>query len=346
MTGRACSPAGGSSRRHAIITGATPGTIAEMTDAYRTSGLACPQCANAALRDFQGRLVCDECNGMLIAGGDLTESIHELDGSTEVLAFTDERPAEKSCPRCRHPMTTAALRLGTLALPGRFSRCASDGIWFPRDAMTALFARVSRRGGFRGLGTVGTSGGGGGNTGPGVASVASVPSGHGGMSGAMASIQNAFGAGAPASGGLAISHWQSRRPRVHTLFVSAHKDRRLGCPSCKETALTYHGERWQCGTCAGSFVENVALAAMVMEMSQKPWDVPAVSGGPGDRACPVCATPMIVEVLEAVTIDRCASHGVWFDDTELQAALQHASAEPSGIRGWLKQLFHRHGTTG
>ena len=316
-----------------------------MTDAYRTPGFACPSCTNAALRDFQGRLVCDECNGMLITAADLTESIHELDGSTEQLAFADEQPAEKSCPRCRHPLTSCAIRLGAARLPGAFLRCAADGIWFPRDAMTALFATVSRRGGFRGLGAVGTGAGRGSGGNPGVASVANVPSGHGGMSGAMASIQNAFGASAPASGGLAISHWQSRRPRVHTLFVSAHKDRRLGCPSCKETALTYRGERWECGTCAGSFVENAALTAMVIEMSQKPWDVPVVSGAPGDRPCPVCAVPMTVEVLEAVTIDRCEPHGVWFDDHELQAALSHASAAPLGIGGWLKQLFHRHGKT-
>ena len=316
-----------------------------MSDAYRTSGFACPSCPNAALREFQGRLVCDECNGMLIAATDLTESIHELDGSSDVLAFIDEQPAPQGCPRCHHPMVTCAIELGTLRLAGTFLRCASDGIWFPRDAMTALFARVSRRGGFRGLGAVGTGGGRGGVSGSGAPSVANVPSGHGGMSGAMASIQNAFGGGAPASGGLAISQWQARRPRVHTLFVSAHKDRRLGCPSCKETALAYRGTRWECATCAGSFVENAALAAMVSEMSQQPWDVPVMSGAPGDRACPICAEPMIVEVLEAVTIDRCAPHGVWFDDTELAAALEHASAEPRGIGGWLKQLFHRHGTT-
>jgi Zn-finger nucleic acid-binding protein len=53
---------------------------------------------------------------------------------------------------------------------------------------------------------------------------------------------------------------------------------------------------------------------------------------------------MVVEVLEAVTIDRCSPHGVWFDEAELQTALHHAS-EPhrSGVGSWVKQLFHRHG---
>jgi hypothetical protein len=164
------------------------------------------------------------------------------------------------------------------------------------------------------------------------------------MSAAMAGIANAFGRGGPASSALAISNWHDHRPRVHTLFVSAHKDRRLGCPACKETALSYQGHRWGCATCAGSFVENAALAAMIAEMSQQPWAAPAVSGAPGDRACPLCGAAMLVELLEAVTIDRCADHGVWFDDEELQAALHHAGAPPLGIGGWLKQLFHRHGS--
>jgi Zn-finger nucleic acid-binding protein len=228
--------------------------------------------------------------------------------------------------------------------------CANDGVWFPRDAMTAVFARVSRRGGFRGLGATSASSAGGmhgvsGSATFSVQAVGNMPSGHGGMSAAMAGIANAFGGGSPASSGLAISHWSANRPRVHTLFVSAHKDRTLGCPACKlDAKLAYQGDRWVCATCAGSYIETAALAAMIEEMALKPWVVPPVSGKPGDRACPICATPMIVELLEGVTIDRCATHGVWFDDTELQAALVHASSPGSGGMGsWIKQLFHRHG---
>jgi ribosomal protein S27AE len=319
-----------------------------MTDAYRTSAFACPRCSNSALREFHDRLVCDECNGMLISLDDITESIHELDGSKDKLDITDGKAADKRCPRCSLAMAPCTIKLGEMTVYGQFLHCAAHGLWFPRDAMTALFARVSRRGGFRGMGAVAGVGGGlgtGGRGGNDSSVIANMPSGHSGMSGAMASINQAFSSGGPASAGLAISNWQSRRPRVHTLFVSAHKDRKLGCPSCKEAALAYLGDRWACSTCAGSFVENAALAAMVEEMAQKPWAVPAVSGAPGERACPICKAPMLVEVLEAVTIDRCGQHGVWFDDTELQTALHHASAEPHGIGSWLRQLFLRHGST-
>ncbi|MCX5743236.1 MAG: zf-TFIIB domain-containing protein [Proteobacteria bacterium] len=311
---------------------------------YRTSGLLCPSCPTSSpLREFQHRLVCDECAGMLIAVDDFVDSLREIDGSTDELTFSNEAPTAKACPRCARELSSCVLRFGKLKLVGSFSRCERDGIWFPRDAMTAVFARVSRR----------SSGmGGGGPISPsssGTLSYGNVAGG--GMSGAMSSIANAFGRGAAASAGLRVGNWSSHRPRVHTLYVSAHKDRRLGCPSCKETALSYAGDRWPCHTCAGAFVENAALAAMVEELSAAPWEVPVGAGALGERACPVCTRPMMVEVLEAVTIDRCGDHGVWFDEHELQDALHHVidpsfgGDAPTGIGGWVKRLFWRHGTT-
>jgi TFIIB-like protein len=267
-----------------------------MSDVYRTSGFQCPSCPSSPLREFGRRLVCDECNGMMIEADDFAASIHELDGGTEPLEIADPQPQTKACPRCTRALTSCTLSIGTLALKGRFLRCDRDGVWVPREAMTAVFARASHR-----------------------------PRANDGK-------------------GLAISQWRDTRPRVHTLFVSAYKDRRLGCPVCKETRLHYHGDRWSCSTCSGAFVENAALTAMVEEITAQPWEIPAVTGAGSDRHCPVCAALMTVEVLEAVTIDRCAPHGVWFDDSELQTALHHASSPDRGVGSWIKQLFHRHGT--
>jgi ribosomal protein S27AE len=297
-------------------------------------------CTNALLREFHGRLVCDECAGMQIASDDFAASLHEIDGATDPLEVVRLGVSSVGCPQCPHPMTTCTLRLGSLALAGTFLGCARHGIWIPREAMTAAFARVSRRGGFRGLGAVGAGGGGQDRGGGGGApAIANVPSGHGGMSGPMASIRGAFSAGAPASSRLAISHWQARRPRVHTLYVSAHKDRRLGCPACRDRVLGYHGDRWTCEGCGGGFVENAALVAMIEEMANGPWALPDASGTPGERPCPICSAAMVVEPFEGVTIDRCSEHGVWFDDSELQAALHHVADPPTGLGAWLKRLF-------
>jgi Zn-finger nucleic acid-binding protein len=126
------------------------------------------------------------------------------------------------------------------------------------------------------------------------------------------------------------------------LFVSAYKERTLGCPSCKDTKLSFQGDLWACATCNGCFVEDAALTAMVSEMSRQPWQPPPAKGGLGERVCPVCEKRMVVEVLEAVTIDRCEGHGVYFDPDELQTALAHA-AEPQQVTSWVQRLFHRHG---
>lgn len=295
-----------------------------MSDVYRTSGFQCPSCPSSPLREFGRRLVCDECNGMMIEADDFAASIHELDGGIEPLVIADEQPSTQACPRCTREMSSSTLSIGKLALKGRFMRCDRDGVWMPREAMTAVFARASHspRAASRG----------------GIATPVS-----GGMATTLRSIENAVGSG-PATRRLAISEWRDARPRVHTLFVSAYKDRRLGCPVCKETRLHYHGDRWSCTTCSGSFVENAALTAMVEEMTAQPWEIPAVAGAGSDRHCPVCAELMTVEVLEAVTIDRCAPHGVWFDESELQTALHHVSSPDLGVGSWIRQLFHRHGT--
>jgi hypothetical protein len=235
--------------------------------------------------------------------------------------------------------------MGSLTFSGGILHCATHGLWVPRKAMTAAFARASRRGGFSGRGTTAATparfgGGGGIDT---ASIVANMPSGHSGMSGAMAGIASAFGGGMPASGGLAISHWQHRRPRAHTIYVSAHKDQTLGCPACKKP-LAYWGDRWRCETCPGLFVETDALVAMVVEMVSAPWELPKLTGAAGARVCAICETPMVVEVLEGVTIDRCtAAHGVWFDEHELEQVLHHASTPHSGLGAWIKRLFGRDG---
>lgn len=305
---------------------------------YRESPFACPGCGDAApLREFHDRRICDACGGMLLAVDDFAESLREIDGATDPLEFVDEQPSKIACPRCadHRPMSACVIQRGKLRLVGTFARCADHGIWFPRDAMTAVFARVSRRAATRGGGGLASS----------ITPMTAMPGASSGQSGALASIASAFGGGA--AGRLAVSQWRSSRPRVHTLYVSAHKERRLGCPACRETALAYAGDRWACPTCAGVFVETAALEAMISDVANRPWNVPVVTGAPGERACPVCDAAMLVEVLEAVTIDRCAAHGVWFDDTELQAALHHAidGGEPQGVGGWIKKLFHRHGST-
>jgi Zn-finger nucleic acid-binding protein len=304
-----------------------------MTGAYRTSGFRCPSCPDAPLREFQDRLVCDECSGMLLADDDFAASVQELTKESAAVAASDPEPTDKACPRCTRALASVEVKVGALKIRGRHLRCDRDGTWFPRDSLSSVFARASR------------SAPGHTRSGGGLSGANPQPFGGGGMTGAMGGIARAFGSG-PASRRLAISRWGDSRPRTHTLFVSAFKDRTLGCPVCKDRKLEFAGDRWGCTSCSGSFVEDAALAAMVSEMTNAPWEVPPVTGAGSDRACPACGTLMLVEVLEAVTIDRCPGHGVWFDEDELQTALHHASGpKQGGVVSWVKRLFQRHGET-
>lgn len=42
---------------------------------------------------------------------------------------------------------------------------------------------------------------------------------------------------------------------------------------------------------------------------------------PGQRECPICKRPMLVEVESGVHVDVCNDHGVWLDRGELPAII-------------------------
>jgi Zn-finger nucleic acid-binding protein len=114
----------------------------------------------------------------------------------------------------------------------------------------------------------------------------------------------------------------------------------LACPECKQP-LALVGRLWPCERCAGVFVENAPFEAMVAEIAGEPWVLPAPGAQLGSRACPACAMPMRVESFQGAEIDRCAQHGIWFDDAELAEVLAKAGTDeaPAGVGGWLRRLF-------
>jgi Zn-finger nucleic acid-binding protein len=296
---------------------------------YRTAGFRCPVCTvPAPLREFQSRLICDECQGLLLDEPDYIASCADLTmGANLGIEVTNASPAATSegtaiaCPRCERQLSRCRVTLVPIKVKADVLRCDRDGIWFEHDQLTRVFARVGLeaygypKGPYYGAGDrVGLDG---------------LPvSRHG-----------------PASGVLRISEWRSRpRKRAQTATpINLYRDQRLACPGCTSGELRFFGDRYQCEQCAGTFVQNAALESMVMDISKDAWDLPAPTGTAGTRACPVCTKPMIAEDLERVPIDRCAAHGVYFDMNELTVALENASHQfdPRGVRAWLKRLFTR-----
>jgi hypothetical protein len=90
------------------------------------------------------------------------------------------------------------------------------------------------------------------------------------------------------------------------------------------------------------FVENAPFEEMVAEIAGAPWSLPFPGDDRGPRTCPSCQTTMTVETFHGATIDRCAAHGIWFDDAELAEVLAAAGTATGGggsIGGWLSRLF-------
>jgi Zn-finger nucleic acid-binding protein len=107
----------------------------------------------------------------------------------------------------------------------------------------------------------------------------------------------------------------------------------MRCPQCSvdldETS------RPQCPQCDGTFATNADLEQMldVEDNRREPSARRTMAAWPigdehSERHCPVCEKPMFRTTMERVIVERCADHGVWFDQSELQRVLAPNVDEP------------------
>src|SRR5215217_6711075 len=101
-----------------------------MPEPFRGPAFECPACG-ASLREFQHRLVCDGCGGMLIGVADLTSAIADLTADARGVQLHDEEKTQKACPRCHGQLVQCKLAIiGYFELEDVFKRCERDGVWF------------------------------------------------------------------------------------------------------------------------------------------------------------------------------------------------------------------------
>jgi Zn-finger nucleic acid-binding protein len=106
------------------------------------------------------------------------------------------------------------------------------------------------------------------------------------------------------------------------------------CPACGR-GLDANGQRLVCSACAGVLVPEDDLRAMLVEMQagaakeQETFELPfeSMESYEPPRRCARCPAQMTKHRLYGMLIDRCEAHGIWFDNTELQTALQTAGNE-------------------
>jgi uncharacterized protein len=115
------------------------------------------------------------------------------------------------------------------------------------------------------------------------------------------------------------------------------------CPVCKSEMLTLEFrfiELDHCSECGGVWLDSGELALVAEHAGALQSDIlsalesgETVECGPSEkRRCPVCAKRMEqvrITGKEDITVDRCPQrHGIWFDEGELDKAIQSAGAEP------------------
>ncbi len=272
-------------------------------DPYREKLGGCPACG-FGLREFGRRQVCDGCGGMMIAQADLRDAVSDL-GVLEIDVRMQDATSAK-CPGCGGALHRAEIVADKHAIKVAASACARHGVWFDGGELLELLGELGRRAPARSEG--------------------------GPVSAFVPSWANATGVG-----GTIARHAPAGHPRVHTPLPSAHADRKLACPECKG-ALVRSGLAWVC-TEHGALVEEIALDAMIGEMTGAPWVRPTWTNRAGARPCPACATAMAIESLDGVEVDCCASDGLWLDPGELETVLARSSER--GRKGWLGRLFRR-----
>jgi Zn-finger nucleic acid-binding protein len=270
--------------------------------------LPCPTCAGASLREFARRYICDECGGLLLGFEDFDQAVGELAGEYPNPRYFYGAKTTHSCPLCARAFVECNIVLELednkrVVLPATFLRCERDGLWCAGGVLEAVFAKASRA---SGTGRV-----------PDVASDARV--GPDGLP------ERRF-----------VPSLRRRRPRTDTPVIDPHAGRPMTCPSCTDQQLAFQQDRWTCEACKGAFVAGDTLVAMVMEMTQRYWELPPLGATPGVRRCPVCEAALVAEPMEGVPVDRCGAHGVWFDAGELATTLERSAEDK---RSWFARLF-------
>jgi Zn-finger nucleic acid-binding protein len=121
----------------------------------------------------------------------------------------------------------------------------------------------------------------------------------------------------------------------------------LVCPACKAT-LAQAGFTFRCPSCKGKWVAEDVVVGMLEERAATLIELPWMPRADDKvRNCAECGAAMQTVDLGEVQLDRCPSHGVWFDDTELAALLGEAKqfrkpeAAHAGLVTTLRKLFTR-----
>lgn len=125
----------------------------------------------------------------------------------------------------------------------------------------------------------------------------------------------------------------------------------MDCTHCKTPMMTAELENVEvdfCGQCGGIWLDAGELESLLGDEQLRRQVLSSFSLAPDavekPRKCPICRKKMekvdVGQGQNSVLLDRCPSHGIWFDRGELSRLLQSGAFDPQGkIVQLLKELF-------
>ncbi|CAN5454330.1 hypothetical protein BH11MYX1_BH11MYX1_54930 [soil metagenome] len=118
-----------------------------------------------------------------------------------------------------------------------------------------------------------------------------------------------------------------------------YRDRERSCPACQQPLRAYQ-TRLCCDACNGIMVTLDDLATAVNDLTSLTPDFEWAREHPGTRPCPECSETMtsckLILRLDGHAehpkpeLDRCATHGLWFDHDELAAVFETIATKGFG----------------
>lgn len=122
-------------------------------------------------------------------------------------------------------------------------------------------------------------------------------------------------------------------------MTDPYRDAKLVCPACDRTLREFRG-RLVCDTCDGIMLTVDDLVAGIHDMTSVVATFEWTRETPGTRKCPHCREAMsrchVIVHLEndlekpKPELDRCATHGVWFDREELAKVFEKVAGKGYG----------------
>lgn len=122
----------------------------------------------------------------------------------------------------------------------------------------------------------------------------------------------------------------------------------MNCPSCHKILITIEYDDFEidrCFSCSGIWIDSLELEALFENAPLKKEALDSLeftACSEKDKKCPVCRRKMkkLLSRKTDTVLDQCSSHGIWFDQGELEKVLYTCpDSKPNMLFCMLKSML-------